>query len=60
MKSSKKKKTLETTAQLGSSDLAELIVDAMVDAGIVRGRDLRRAVEIATEEIDIRKALGDY
>ena len=60
MTSSKGKKTPKSTALLGSRDLAELIVDALVDAGLVREKDVQRAVEIATEEIDVRKALGDY
>jgi len=40
--------------------LAVLIVDALVDAKIIRKEDLDRAIEIATEGIDARKAAGDY
>ena len=44
---------------LTSESLALLIVDALVDAGIVAKNDLERAIEIAAEEIDARKAAGD-
>jgi hypothetical protein len=40
--------------------LAALIIDALADADIVRKEELERAVAIATEEIDARKAAGDY
>jgi hypothetical protein len=44
----------------GSEGLAELIIDALVQARLLRGEDFRRATEIAVEEINVRKALGDY
>jgi hypothetical protein len=50
----------EPTDKLGSGDLAALIVDALLRAGIVREEDVKRAVEIAEEEIEVRKSLGDY
>ena len=40
--------------------LAELIIDALCDAKIVGKDEIARAIAIATEEIDVRKALGDY
>jgi hypothetical protein len=43
-----------------SEGLAELIVNALVDAGFVRKEDFHDAVKVATKEIDVRKALGDY
>ena len=46
--------------QLTSEALSVLIVDALVDAGIVNQSDLDEAVRIATEEIDARKAVRDY
>lgn len=46
--------------QLSSGDLAAIIVDAMIDAGIVYKKDVFRALEIATDKIDGRKELGDY
>jgi hypothetical protein len=46
--------------RLASEELAELIVDALLRANIVRQQDVERAVKIATEEIEVRKALGDY
>jgi hypothetical protein len=42
-----------------SKELAELIVDALVDAKLVPSNESGRAVEIATEEIDVRVALGN-
>jgi hypothetical protein len=46
--------------KLTSESLAALIIDALVDAGIVKIEDTDRSIEIATEEIDVRKAAGDY
>jgi hypothetical protein len=40
--------------------LAALIVDALVDAGLVRKPDFEKAVSVAAEEIDARKAVDDY
>lgn len=45
---------------MDSSELAGLIVDALLRADIVRRDDVARAIKIATEEIDVRKAMGDY
>ena len=45
---------------LTSEELAALIVDALLRAGIVRDADVPRAMKIATEEIDVRKIGGDY
>jgi hypothetical protein len=45
---------------LSSEALADLIVDALVDAGLVRKEDFDQAAGIAKTEIDVRKALGDY
>lgn len=47
-------------SRLTSSELAELIVDALLRADILEKQDIDRAVKIATEEIEARKALGDY
>ena len=46
--------------RLSSEGLAALIVDALLDAGIVKQADLQRSILIATEEIEARKAVGDY
>jgi hypothetical protein len=43
-----------------SEELANLIIDALVDAGLVAKDRINEAVEIATVEIDVRKAAGDY
>ena len=45
---------------LNSEELAELIVDALIDAKIIAKGDFEKAVEIAAEEITVRKAMGDY
>jgi len=50
----------DEAGRLASKDLAALIVDALCDAGIVRKDDFNRAVEVTAEEIEVRKALGDY
>ena len=48
------------TETIGSEDLAVLIIDALLCASIVKQDDVARAIKIATEEIEVRKALGDY
>jgi hypothetical protein len=40
-------------------ELAELIVDALVDADLIPASEFAHAVEIATVEIDVRIALGN-
>jgi hypothetical protein len=42
-----------------SDELAAILVDALGDAGIVRSADVERAIAIVTEEVDVRRALGD-
>jgi hypothetical protein len=51
---------MKQNGKLTSESLAALIVDALVDARIVQREDFERAIEIATEEINARKAAGDY
>jgi hypothetical protein len=46
--------------KLSTEDLAALVVDALLRAGIVKAEDVKRAIAIAIEEIDVRKTLGDY
>ena len=46
--------------QLSSEQLAVLILDALVDGGIVDKDDFEKGVAIATEEINARKAMQDY
>jgi hypothetical protein len=48
------------TTTMPSEDLAAIIVDALLRASVVNERDVKRAVKIVVEEIDVRKALGDY
>ncbi len=44
---------------ISSLDMAGLIVDALIDGGVVQEKDRSKAEEIATEEIWIRKLLVD-
>jgi hypothetical protein len=45
---------------LTSEGLAVLIIDALVDAGLVERACFEAALTIATGEIDVRKSMGDY
>jgi hypothetical protein len=47
-------------AGMPSEDLAAIIVDALLRASIVDELNVGRAIQIVIEEIDARKALGDY
>ncbi len=60
MPSSEDKRNADDSKRLSSRDLAALVIDALLDAKIVRKEDVERALDIATEEIDARKAVGDY
>jgi hypothetical protein len=51
---------MRENGKLTSESLAALIIDALIDAKIVQEEDADKAIEIATEEIDVRKAAGDY
>jgi hypothetical protein len=53
-------KTCEYRHTLSSEDLAILILDGLICANLLKKEDLDKAIEIATEEIDARKGLGDY
>ncbi len=55
-----KQKADASNRKLSSKDLAVLIIDALVDAKIVQRNRFDDAVGIAAQEIDVRKALGDY
>jgi hypothetical protein len=46
--------------RLTSEDLAALIIDALLRANLVKKEDVEQAMKIAIEEIDVRKAMGDY
>jgi hypothetical protein len=46
--------------KLSSIELGVLIIDALVDAGVINPADSDRAAEVVAEEIDVRKAAGDY
>ncbi|NJL26599.1 MAG: hypothetical protein HC897_01340 [Thermoanaerobaculia bacterium] len=56
----KREDNLRERDMLASHDLANLLVDALLRSGLVAKHDVARAVEIVTEEIEVRKALGDY
>ena len=51
---------MNDVTHLSSRELAELIVDALIDAGCVSTADSDRAVEVTEEEIEARKTVGDY
>ena len=46
--------------KLSSENLAALIIDALLDAGMVSKEDVEKSIEIATQEIEVRKSMGDY
>ena len=50
----------EVADRLSSYELAALVVDALLRADIVREEDVVRALAIVVEELDARKAVGDY
>jgi hypothetical protein len=54
----KVKKKLD--AKLSSRGLAGLIVQALVDAQLVKAEKAEEAITVAERKIDLRKALGDY
>jgi hypothetical protein len=54
------KNQMKENGKLTSESLAALIIDALVDAKIIKKEDLEQAIAIATEEIDARKAMEDY
>jgi hypothetical protein len=56
----RRKKHARSADRLGSDDLAALIVDALLQANVVKQEHVQRAIKIATEEIEARKAIGDY
>jgi hypothetical protein len=50
----------ESDGTLSSDSLAAIIVDALVDCGLLERVRFEEAVAVARTEIDVRKALGDY
>lgn len=42
-----------------SRELAALIIDALLRAGLLEPSKVERAVAITEEEIEVRKAMGD-
>jgi hypothetical protein len=57
---SEDKRNADSSRRLSSRDLAALVIDALLHAKLLRKEDVERALDIATEEIDARKAVGDY
>lgn len=55
-----RKELMAEADRLSSADLAALVVDALFRADLLRKDDVQRALEITTEEIEIRKIFGDY
>ena len=60
MSDAKSREQKASERRLTSENLAVLVVDALIDAKIVAKEHLERAIQIATEEINVRKAAGDY
>jgi hypothetical protein len=60
MNNDENKKDASKKRQISSEDLAATIVDALRTAKIVDKIDVEKAIAIATEEIDARKAMEDY
>lgn len=52
--------SLDSSNQLSSQELAELIVNSLFDAQIINQEHWQQAIAIATQEIDARKNVGDY
>lgn len=48
------------TEEISAEDMAELIIDALVDARMVPAETVAEAVAIAAEEIRARQAVGNY
>ncbi len=46
--------------KLTSEELATLIIDALVGAGIVKEADAEQAIVLTAREIELRKVIGDY
>ena len=56
----KKEVASQVESKINSADLAALIVDALLRSGLLGKEGVEKAIAIAAEEIDARKALGDY
>ncbi len=50
----------EPDGTLTSDGLAVLIIDGLLDAGLIKSDNFEEAVRIAALEIEIRKHAGDY
>jgi hypothetical protein len=50
----------EDIRHLSSGEISILIVDALVDANIIKEKDFEKAVEISKLEIDVRKHAENY
>ena len=46
--------------KLGSEELAALVIDAFLRTNILGADNVPRAIQIAAEEFEARKAIGDY
>ncbi len=50
----------ENMDKLTSKELAELVIDGLVQEGIIKKEDYTKAVESMASEIELRKFAGDY
>lgn len=48
------------TLEISSENLAALIIDALIDAELLKKSETELAIAIAAEEIEVRKMGGDY
>jgi hypothetical protein len=46
--------------RLTSKELATLIADSLINAGLISKERLREAVEVISVDLDARKGVGDY
>ena len=46
--------------QLSSAELAALIADSLLDAGLLTRAKVDLAIEVIATELDARKGVGDY
>lgn len=53
-------RTMPAGRKLTSEELATLIIDALVGAGIVKEADAEQAIVLTAREIELRKVIGDY
>jgi len=51
---------MQETQPISAEHMAALIIDALVDAGMIARSDTEAAMSVAAEEIRVRQALGNF